>query len=91
MDESGIRIGCPTGETVIVPLEVKDLYTTSPANRKSLTIIEAICANGSHFPPPVIIYSGEKIMESWVHENLTGAKVITVSPTGYTKETIALA
>ncbi|RPB00440.1 hypothetical protein L873DRAFT_1559953, partial [Choiromyces venosus 120613-1] len=83
IDESGIRIGCPTGETVIVPSEVKDLYTASPENRKSLTIIEAICADGSHPPPPVIICSEEKIMES--------AEVITVSPTGYTNETIALA
>ncbi|RPA89127.1 hypothetical protein L873DRAFT_1723181, partial [Choiromyces venosus 120613-1] len=91
MDESGIRIGRPTGETLIVPSEVKDLYTASPENCKSLTIIEAICADGSDPPPPVIISSGEKIMESWVHENLTGAEVITVSPTGYTNETIALA
>ncbi|RPB05488.1 hypothetical protein L873DRAFT_1663093, partial [Choiromyces venosus 120613-1] len=60
-------------------------------NRKSFTIIEAICAEGSHPPPPVIIYSGEKIIKSWVHENLTGTEVITVSPTGYTNETIALA
>ncbi|RPA93095.1 hypothetical protein L873DRAFT_1706970, partial [Choiromyces venosus 120613-1] len=91
IDESGIRIGCPTGKTVIVPSEVKNLYTASPENHKSLTIIEAICVNGSHHPPPVIICSGVVIMESWVHENLTGAEAITVSPTGYTNETIALA
>ncbi|RPA94215.1 hypothetical protein L873DRAFT_1575820, partial [Choiromyces venosus 120613-1] len=65
--------------------------TASPENHKSLTIIEAICANGSHPPPSVIICFGEKIMESWVHENLTGAEVIIVSPTGYTYETTALA
>ncbi|RPB00017.1 hypothetical protein L873DRAFT_1681667, partial [Choiromyces venosus 120613-1] len=64
---------------------------TSPENRKSLTIIEAICADGIPLPPPVIICLGEKIIESWIHENLTGVEVITVSPTGYTTENIALA
>jgi len=29
-------------------------------------------------------------MESWIHESLTGAEVITISPTGYTNENIAL-
>ncbi|RPB04655.1 hypothetical protein L873DRAFT_1666161, partial [Choiromyces venosus 120613-1] len=91
MDESGIGIGCPTGEIIIVPTEVKELYNASPENRKSLTIIEAICLDGTPPPPPVIICPGEKIMESWIHENLTGAEVITVSPTGYTNENITLA
>ena len=90
MDESGVRIGCPAGEVVIVPTEVKELYTTSPENRQSVTIIEAICADARLPPPPIIICPGEKIMENWIHDNLTGTKVITVSPTGYTNENIAL-
>ncbi|RPA94213.1 hypothetical protein L873DRAFT_1939923 [Choiromyces venosus 120613-1] len=91
MDESVVRIGCPTGEIIVVPTEVKELYTASPENQKSLMIIEAICADGTPPPPPVIICPGEKIMESWIHENLTGAEVITISPTGYDNENIALA
>ncbi|RPA99774.1 hypothetical protein L873DRAFT_1618509, partial [Choiromyces venosus 120613-1] len=91
MDESGVRIGCPTGEIIIVPTEVKELNTASPENWKSLTIIEAIYVDGTPPPPPVIICPGEKIKESWIHENLTGVEVITVSPTRYTNENIALA
>jgi len=64
MDESGVRIGCPAREVVIVPTEVKELYISSPENRQSVTIIEAICADGRPPPPPVIICPGEKIMES---------------------------
>ncbi|RPA91771.1 hypothetical protein L873DRAFT_1866619 [Choiromyces venosus 120613-1] len=64
IDKSGVRIGCPTGEIIIVPTEVKELYTVSPENRKSLMIIEAICVDGTPPPPPVIICPGEKIMES---------------------------
>ena len=55
MDESGVRIGCSTGEIVVVPTEVKELYTASPENRKSLTIIKTICADGSTPPPPIVI------------------------------------
>jgi len=91
MDESGVRIGCPTGEIVVVPTHVKELYTASPENRKSLTIIETICADGSPPPPPVVICPGEKILENWIQDNLTGAEVIAVSQTGYANEGIALA
>jgi len=90
MDESGVRVGCPKDEIVIVPADIKELYTSSPENRKSLTIIEVICADGTSPPPPLIICPGEKIMENWVHENLTGAEVISVSPTRYTNERITL-
>ncbi|RPA94217.1 hypothetical protein L873DRAFT_1793123 [Choiromyces venosus 120613-1] len=91
MDESGVRIGCQIGEMINVPTEVKELYTSSPENRKSITIIETICADGSTPIPPVIICPGKKIMENWVDENLLEANVIVVSPTGYTNENIALA
>jgi len=76
MDESGARVGCPNGEEVIVPIEVKELYTASPENRKFVTIIEAICADGSEPPPPMIICPGQRIMESWIHDNLLGNEVI---------------
>lgn len=91
MDESGVRVGCPTGEIVIVPTQIKELYTASPENRQSLTVIETICADGSTPPPPVVICPGEKIMENWIQDNLSGAEVIAVSQTGYTNEGIALA
>jgi len=91
MDESLVRIGYPTREIVVVPTEVKELYTASPENRKSLTIIETIRADGSTSPPPVVICPGEKIMENWIQDSLSGAEVIAVSPTGYTNEDIALA
>ena len=90
LDESAVRIGCPTGEIVIVPTEVKELYTASPENRQSLTIMETICAERSPLRPPVIICPGEKILEDWINDNLTGAELIAISPTGYAEEKIAL-
>jgi hypothetical protein len=58
MDELGGRVGCLNREEVIALIEVKELYTASPENRKSMTIIEAICVDGSEPPPPMIICLG---------------------------------
>jgi hypothetical protein len=91
MDKLGARVGCPNGEEVIVPIEVKELYTTSPENRKSMTIIEAICIDGLEPPPPMIICPRQRIMESWIPDNLLGSEVIAQSATGYTNEAIATA
>ena len=91
MDESGVRVGCPSGEEVVVPAHIKELYTASPENRKSVTIIEVISADGKRPPPPLIICPGKRIMESWIHDNLKGSEVIALSPTGYTNESIAVA
>ncbi|KAG4427164.1 hypothetical protein IFR05_017353 [Cadophora sp. M221] len=64
MNESGVRVGCPSGESVIVPTEVKELYTASPQNRKSLKVLETIRGDGKKTLPPFIITPGEKIMEN---------------------------
>ena len=64
MDESGARISCPTGEHVIVPIEVKELYTASPENRKLVTIIETIYVDSREPLPPFIITPGKKIMDN---------------------------
>ena len=90
MDESGVRIGCPKGEQIIVPTHVKEFYTPSPENRKSVTIIECISADGREPIPPLIICPGKRIMESWIHNNLKGSEVIALSTTGYTNEEIAI-
>ena len=77
MDKSGARVGYPKGEEVIVPIEVKEIYTSSPENRKSVTIIEAVSADGREPPPPVVICPGKRIIESWIHDNLKGSELIS--------------
>ena len=91
MDESGARVGCPKGEEVVVPIEVKEMYTSSPENRKSVTIIEVVSADGREPPPPFVICPGRRIMESWIYDNLKGGEVIDLSETRYTNERIAIA
>ena len=91
IDKSGARVGYPNREEVIVPIEVKELYTAGPENRKSVTIIEAICTDRSKPPPPMIICPGQRIIESWIHNNLLGNEVISQSATRYTNEALAIA
>jgi hypothetical protein len=91
IDKSGARVGCPNREEVIVLLDIKELYTTSPENHKSVTILEAICADRSPPPPPMIICPGQRIIESWIYNNLKGNKVIAQLATGYTNKAIAIA
>jgi hypothetical protein len=77
----------PTREEVVVLIGIKEIYTGIPKNRISLTIIESISIDSKAIPPVVII-PRVMIIVSWFHENMTGHKVITVSPTRYTNEGI---
>jgi len=64
MDESGARISCPTSEHVIVPIEVKELYTASPENRKLVTIIETIYIDSREPLLPFVITPRKKIIDN---------------------------
>jgi len=46
MDETGFRIGIPGGERVVVLCTAKQLYTPSPENRLSITILETVSIVG---------------------------------------------
>jgi hypothetical protein len=64
IDESGARVRCPGREHVIVPTEVKELYTVSPKNRKSVTIIKTILVDRREPLPPFVITPRKKIIDN---------------------------
>ena len=98
-DETGFRVGCPKGEVIYVPLDVKEVglfiilrallinkfYLVSPENRRSLTAIEAVSASGRTIPP-VIIIQGKHHMDSWYRERLGQKEVILLSDSGFTND-----
>ena len=47
-----------------MPIEVKELYTASPENRKLVTIIETIHTDGREPLPPFIIAPRKKIIDN---------------------------
>jgi hypothetical protein len=89
MDETGFQIGIPGGEEVLVPRTVTELYTSSPENRTSITIIEAVSASGK-VTPPVLIIAAKTHMESWYNEGLYGTELILLSESGYTNDQLAM-
>ena len=89
MDETGFRVGIPGGERVIVPLAAKELYTPSPENRTSITILKAVSAVGKVIPP-VLIIPGKIHMDSWYHTNLKGTELFLLSDSGFTNSQLAL-
>ena len=59
-------------------------------SRSSLTIIEAISADGSVLPPCIIL-PGKALMEDWfTHTNMPESWGTTTSPTGYSSDELAL-
>ena len=74
MDEKGARIACPTGEEVVVPVGIKEMYVGVPQNHLSVTVVECISADGKAIPLLVII-PGIIIIESLFHEKIIGHEI----------------
>ncbi|OAQ99520.1 hypothetical protein LLEC1_05927, partial [Akanthomyces lecanii] len=86
MDESGFRIGVGKDQLIITKRHHKH-YFSSPENRESATVIEAISAGGS-FIPAFVILSGKQHMARWYSKGLDGKMKISVTSTGYTNDEI---
>jgi len=90
IDELGARVRCLRGENVIVLIKVKELYIASPENRKSITIVKTIYANRRDPLPPFIIALRQKIIDSWVLEELVGFEYITCTLISYTNNEVIM-
>jgi hypothetical protein len=64
IDESGARVRSPKGEHIIVLTEVKELYTASSKNQKSMTIIKIILVDRREPWPPFVIIPRKKIIDN---------------------------
>jgi hypothetical protein len=64
------------------------------ANREWVTVIGAICADGSHLPPAVIYPAvSEKVQANWVHDINPDTHDLrfSVSPSGWTNDDLGVA
>jgi hypothetical protein len=66
------------------------LYSLSPENRKSITLIESINASGDNLLPPVLIIEGKWHMDSWYREKLKAGERVLLSETGFTSDDLGL-
>jgi hypothetical protein len=89
-DKTGFQVGCSRGVEVIVLLDVKELYSISPEDCRSLTIIEDICATSYSNIPPFIIVQGQYYLESWYWDGLKQEERVITLHSGFTNKEIAL-
>jgi hypothetical protein len=66
------------------------MYSMSPENRRSITIIEMINATGRKPPPPMIIIQGKRLMKKWFQKSLPKGTLIKESDQGFTNNDLAL-
>ena len=81
-DESGFPL-CPKSGKVITPKCMKTVYSTEGNQKQQITILVAICANGSVIPP-MHIFAGERFNYNPMEGAVDGA-YFGKSPTGWIK------
>lgn len=81
---------CLGGEEVVVFSKVVNLYAPSSENQKFVTIFETVYADGRESLPFFIVCPGFKIMNIWIHDNLTRDERITTFPTGYKNDKVIM-
>jgi hypothetical protein len=90
IDESRARVKCPRGEHVIVLAEVIELYTASPENKKSITVVKTIITDKRKPLPPFVIAPRKQIIDNWINKKLISKERIAATLTGYTNNEVAL-
>ena len=76
---------------MIVPLEVRELFSLSPETRKSVTMGVTIRVMNKKRIPLVIIVPGSQHMESWYrNRTLTSKELVLLSPTSFINDDLAI-
>jgi hypothetical protein len=88
MDETGVMLSMLNSIKVLVPIEDPRDYRGTIVNRKSITAIECISADGRVLPP-MIIWPATTLRDNW-HTFETPGWHYTCSETGYTNSKISL-
>lgn len=75
MDEKGVQLGIGAKVAVIVDRDQKTAYSIEDGNRELVTVIEAICADGSTVHPAVIFQAKRRNAE-WGRNNPLNARYV---------------
>lgn len=78
MDEKGIQLGIGARITAMIDQDQKAVYSLEDGNRELMTIIEAICTDGSVLHPSVIFQGQQRNLE-WGHNNPCNARSVSSS------------
>ncbi|KAJ5121184.1 uncharacterized protein N7515_009145 [Penicillium bovifimosum] len=86
-DETGFQIGVGRDQFIITREPKKKLFNGSITNRESVTVLEAVSADGFTCPP-LIILSAKQALLRWF-DAIQEDEHITVTDTGYFNDTLA--
>jgi hypothetical protein len=75
MDEKGVQLGIGAKVAVLVDRDQKMAYSIEDGNRELVTVIEAICADGSTVHPAVIFQAKRQNAE-WGRNNPSNARYV---------------
>ena len=75
MDEKGVQLGIGAKVAVMVDSDQKTAYSIEDGNRELVTVIEAICADGSTVYPAVIFQAKRRNAE-WGRNNPLNARYV---------------
>ena len=87
MDETGFRIGVARDQKVLSLNKQTPAYIAAGNNRETVTIIEAISADGATTPAMAIV-AGKEHQETWFDE-LKDTTAVAVSFSGYSNDYLA--
>jgi hypothetical protein len=76
MDEKGIQLGIGARITAMIDRDQKTVYSIEDGNRELVTVIEAICADGSILHPSVI-FQGVRRNSEWGRNNPCNARLVS--------------
>jgi hypothetical protein len=78
MDEKGIQLGIGAKVTAMIDRDQTTVYSIEDGNRELVTVIEAVCADGSILHPSVI-FQGQRRNSEWGRNNPSNARYQFIS------------
>src|SRR5271169_5832223 len=71
MDESGFAIGEKEAGRVIINARIRQKFQAKPGRQEWVTVVECVCADGSHVPP-LVIFKAENLSTQWIPASIHG-------------------
>ena len=83
MDESGFAIGEKEAGRVIIDARVRQKFQAKPGRQEWVTVVECVCADGSHIPP-LVIFKAENLSKEWIPASIHGNWRFNCNSKGWT-------